>query len=51
MNMEKYFDAAEAALSDKKNDKLNYFINIILKKSPELKSKIDELCNKYKVKL
>ena len=50
MNIEKYEDAAEAALSDKKNNKLEEFLNEILRKRPGLKPKIDELCVKYKVK-
>ena len=48
IEIEKYLEAAEAALSDKKNEKLMDFLSIILKKKPELKSKIEELCNKYK---
>ena len=51
MGMEKYLDAAEAALSDKKNEKMLDFINTVLRKKPELKPRIDELCIKYKVRL
>ena len=50
MEIEKYEDAAEATLSVKKNDKMMKFINIILRKKPELKQKINELCNKYKIR-
>ena len=51
MGMEKYLDAAEAALSDKKNEKMLDCINTVLRKKPELKPRIDELCIKYKVRL
>ena len=50
MRIEKYLEAAEAALSDKKNEKMMDFLNNVLKKKPELKTKIDELCEKYKVR-
>ena len=50
MGIEKYIEAARAVLSDKKNDRKMEFINTILKKKPELKSKIDELCIEYKVR-
>ena len=50
MSIEKYLEAAEAALSDKKNEKMMDFLNNVLKKKPELKTKIDELCEKYKVR-
>ena len=53
LNMEKYLDAVEAILSDKKADKnlkLDY-IDDILKNHPELKTQIDDLCNKYKFRI
>ena len=50
MNMEKYLDAVEAALSDKKNINTDYIYNV-LRKKPDLKPKILELCEKYKVKI
>ena len=50
IGMDKYLDAAEAALSNKKNEKMMDFINNILRKKPELRPKIDELCTKYKVR-
>ena len=50
IGIDKYLDAAEAALSNKKNEKMMDFINNILRKKPELKPKIDELCIKYKVR-
>lgn len=50
-NMEKYLDAAEAALSNKKNPKMLEFINTVLKKKPDLKRSIEELCERYKVTL
>ena len=33
-----------------KNDKLIEFVNSVLRKKPELKPKIDELCDRYKIK-
>ena len=46
-------DAVEVAMADKKNDrneKLMEFVNSVLRKKPELKPKIDALCDRYKVK-
>ena len=51
--MEKYMDAVEVAMADKKNDrneKLMEFVNSVLRKKPELKPKIDAVCDRYKVK-
>lgn len=51
MKMEKYLEAVEAALSDKKNERKIEFINTVLRKRPDLKQKIEDLCDKYKVRL
>jgi hypothetical protein len=51
MRMEKYIEAVQAALSNKKNEKMYTFINNVLKKKPELRTKIQELCDKNKVRL
>ena len=40
----------EVIISDKNIDNMNTLINNIIKKKPELKEKVEELCNKYKVK-
>ena len=49
MLMGKYLEAVQAALSDKKYDLKHELINKVLYKKPELKSKVEELCIKYKV--
>ena len=51
MNMGKYLDAVEAALSEKKNEKKMEFIYKVLEKKPELRNEIEELCEKYKIRL
>jgi hypothetical protein len=51
LKMEKYLDAVEAALSDKKNDRMMEYVHSVLKQKPELRPRIEELCAKYKVKL
>ena len=51
MRMEKYLEAVEAALSNKKNDNMYDYINNVLRKKPELKKDIQELCKKNNVKL
>ena len=40
----------EVIITDKNIDNMNTLINNIIKKKPELKEKVEELCNKYKVK-
>ena len=51
MKMEKYIEAVQAALSNKKDEKMYTFINNVLKKKPELREKIQQLCDKNKVRL
>ena len=51
MKMEKYMEAVEAALSDRKNERMMEFINIVLKNRPDLKPNIENLCDKYKVRI
>lgn len=50
-SMEKYEDALEHIISDKKNDNKAYQVNFILNKKPQLQRKVEELCHKYKVNL
>lgn len=52
MNMQRYYDAVEAALSDKKDyNKMMDYIYLVLRKKPDLKPTIVELCEKHKVKI
>jgi hypothetical protein len=50
MSINKYLDAAEGAMSNKKNPRMLEYINKVLKRDPSLKPSIDELCEKYKIK-
>ena len=49
--MEKYEDLLEVAISSKNLDKIPDIINDVLKRKPELKNKVDELCKNYKINL
>jgi hypothetical protein len=49
--MEKYEDVLEVAISSKNLDKIPDIVNDVLKKKPELKNKVDEICKNYKVNL
>ena len=51
MNMNKYEDAVRAALSDKKNNQMMDYIYNVLRRKPELKPKIIEICEAAKVKI
>ena len=51
LKLEKYLDAVEAALSEKKNEKKMDLIHKVLRLKPNLKGPIEELCDKYKVSL
>jgi hypothetical protein len=51
LKLEKYLDAVEAALSEKKHEKKMELVHKVLKLKPQLKDEIEELCDKYKVSL
>jgi len=51
LKMEKYLDAVEAALSEKKQEKKMDLVYKVLRLQPKLKDQIEELCDKYKVSL
>ena len=51
MEMGEPLAAARAIISDKKNEQKINYINEILRVKPDLKPKIDELCQEYKVRL
>ena len=46
-----YENALDFIFSEKKIKNKGDLLNIILLKKPDLKNKVDELCEKYKVKL
>ena len=49
--MEKYEDLLEVAISSKNLEKIPDIINDVLRKKPDLKNKVDELCKNYKINL
>jgi len=51
LKMEKYLDAVEAALSEKKQEKKMDLVYKVLRLQPKLKEQIEEICDKYKVSL
>ena len=50
-SMKMYEDALEIAISDKKNERVIYAVNDILRIRPDLKNLVSNLCAKYKVSL
>jgi hypothetical protein len=51
LKLEKYLDAVEAALSEKKHEKKMDLVHKVLRLKPQLKNEIEDLCDKYRVSL